>query len=52
MIKTTNRETWNGQSKQLLRVFLGDNEASFMISCSNFTFESFLTLCVVPPNNP
>ena len=41
MIKSINHETWNGQSKQLLRLLLGDNEASFTISCSNFTFKSF-----------
>ncbi len=35
-IESTSHETWNGYCKQFLRLFLRGNEASFIISCSNF----------------
>ena len=37
-IESTSHETWNGNCKQLLRLFLRGNEASFIISRSNFNF--------------
>ena len=50
MIKSTSHETW---AKISLKAFLRDNEASFILSCSNFNFQSFLSLrAAVSSNNP
>ena len=35
-----------------MRLFLGDNEASFIFSFSNFKLKSFQPFSVVPLNNP
>lgn len=46
LLESTSHETWNEQLKQPLRLFVTDNEESFMFSCSNSNFLSFLPLCV------
>ena len=36
VIESSSHETWNEQFKEPLRLFLGDNDASFIFSCFKF----------------